>query len=304
MTSYLSSLTSHYNSIKRLLPTHLSPDADNSINDPADSHVSRVLRAYYTEKGRPFPSWLGPDPNAPVRAQPNYLSQARPSSSSMRAGVGPVKKGGGLGDLFGDSNATQSPPLQEEPLSLRSRRGAFKAQTPSASSQSGPIPQPTARPLPSQREGSYQSRSSDSGGNGFSVPAIKEQTAQERLRARLGGSKGSSPAPTPSPNANFDSRSNGRNGSGFDPYDSRGAYNPYESGGSNGNFNPYENSGAGGGFNPYETGSKNPYISSGSNQRPYAGSNSPWSMGDDGADLGSGNGRRGPGLPTNPKGRR
>lgn len=309
MTSYLGSLTTHYNSIKRLLPSHLSPDADTTISDPSDSHVSRVLRAYYSEKSRPFPPWLGADPNAPARPQLNCVSSqsrhsgAAPARSLTESSVSSLsgrrgERGGGLGDLFGDPPATQAQQQQDEPLSLRSRRGAFKATTqqiaaPSATS----TVQPTVRPMPmpSQRYGSYQSRSSDSGST-YSQPVVREQTAQERLRARLGSSRFVSPVATPSPSANFDSRSQGRDKSGFNPYESGGGgYNPYESG-----------NGGGAGFNPYENGPKSSYNTSSSsrNQNPYASSNSPWTTGDDSGDLGSGTGRRGIGLPENPRSRR
>ncbi|KAJ9641991.1 hypothetical protein H2199_005206 [Coniosporium tulheliwenetii] len=64
MSSYLTSLytttTSRYASLRRNL---LSSEEDGDTED--DSHISRVLRAYYTEKGRPFPPWLPPDPKAP-----------------------------------------------------------------------------------------------------------------------------------------------------------------------------------------------------------------------------------------------
>lgn len=298
MTSYLGSLTTHYNSIKRLLPSHLSPDADNTISDPSDSHVSRVLRAYYTEKGRPFPPWLGSDPNAPVRPQPNYVSQSRQSGPVVAAASGlSATKRGGLGDLFGDSPESQIQQQQEEPLSLRSRRGAFKAQTQIAPPQATYAAQPVARPLPSQRHGSYQSRSSDSG-SPFPQSTVKEQTAQERLRARLGSAKGVSPVGTPSPGANFDSRSKSGENSSFNPYESSsGGYNPYESGGGGGG-------GGGGGFNLYDNGSKTSYDSSARNQRPYTSSNSPWSTGGDPGDMGSGTGKRVIGLPQNPRSRR
>jgi hypothetical protein len=56
MSAYLNSLltntTSRYNNLRQKL---LDSDADGDTED--DSHISRVLRAYYTEKGRPFPQW-------------------------------------------------------------------------------------------------------------------------------------------------------------------------------------------------------------------------------------------------------
>jgi hypothetical protein len=318
MTSYLSSLSSHYNSIKRLLPTHLSPDADNSISDPSDSHVSRVLRAYYTEKGRPFPAWLGPDPNAPAaRAGPAaYVTQAARSSgpATSATSVRPQRGGGGLGDLFDDRPPSSSgiPLQQEEPLSLRSRRGAVKSPTPT---QTPPPQQPLARPLPSQRLGSYQNRAGDQPASTFSPPVAKEQSASERLRARLGGSRTGSPASTPSPNSVFDNPMSGSRGAnaGFNPYEAS-SFNPYETGSSSGGAG-----GNGSGFNPYESssgGARNPYASSatssnGATQKsytPYTAASSPWTNGDDGGyggDLGTGSARtKGFGLPSNPKSRR
>ncbi|MCJ1328485.1 hypothetical protein MMC10_005162 [Thelotrema lepadinum] len=350
MTSYLHSLTTHYTSLKRLIPTSLSPDSDNSITDPSDSHVSRVLRAYYTEKGRPFPPWLGPDPNAPVKATPAFASQtlggrstpttASVSSVNSSLSARPGQRGsggGGLGDLFDDrpASAGNIPDEGRGPLSLRSRKpvlgrstasgGQQGYQSQSLSSETLPLPSsgrrgaavappqpsPMARPLPSQRLGSYQNRSSESAGS-FGSGGAKEQSASERLRARLGGSRAASPAGTPSPGAGFESSSGGGGGGG-----NYGGFNPYEGsggGGGGGSFNPYENSGGGGGgagYNPYETagsGSRNPHGgSSGGGGKSYnTSANSPWASGDDGGfgyggDLGSGAGRRGPGLPSNPR---
>ena len=325
MTSYLSSLSSHYTSLKRLLPTSLSSDSDNHITDPADSHVSRVLRAYYTEKGRPFPPWLGADPNAPVKAPPAFVTQppnrnsAPPPGNSLRGQRG----GGGLDDLF---NPQQDQPAQqqEEPLSLRAKRGV-RSPAPTRDGGLKPPPQPTARPLPSQRLGSYQNRGNDTSiYNGSSLPiqSGKEQSAQDRLRARFGGSRNASPVPSPSPSTGYDnptstSRSGGGSSNSYDGSGGGSRFNPYETGGGGG--------GGGGGFNPYEIpssgGRRNAYASptddsyskaggeAGGRQKPYTSASSPWVTGDDGGfgyggDLGSGAARRGPGLPSNPKSRR
>jgi hypothetical protein len=75
-----------------------------------DSHISRVLRAYYTEKGRPFPQWLPPDPKgAPPPVQ--FASSGRPRQAPMGG-----RAGGGLSDLW-DTPAQQ--PQSQELLSLR-----------------------------------------------------------------------------------------------------------------------------------------------------------------------------------------
>ena len=314
MTSYFSSLSSRYTSLKRLLPSHNTPESDNSCTDPADSHVSRVLRAYYTEKGRPFPPWLGPDPNAPVKATPALIAQPKPSSSTASSLRSHRSGASGLGELFNDSLAQA--PLQEETLSLRSRRPvasanvrppAFKGGSSDAipyPSRTSPGPQPTARPLPSQRLGSYQNRSSTDSGrdSGFSV--AKEPSATDRLRARLGGYRAASPGLTSSSNGFGDSSAGGRGG--FNPYeDSGGGFNPYESrgGGHTGGISPYDSAPSGDGRNYGDSSFGNPY--SAGRTQPYTAASSPWVSGDDhglGGDLGAGG--RGPGLPSSPRRKR
>ncbi|MCJ1293872.1 hypothetical protein MMC34_005429 [Xylographa carneopallida] len=365
MSSYLSSLTSQYTSLKRLLPTSLSEDQDRNINSESDSHVSRVLRAYYTEKGRPFPAWLGPDPNASSRTTTAALSNAAATTGagSLRVGRGPsATGGGGLGDLFADS----SPPgggREVESLSLRQRRpGVRSPGFKGGSSDSIPYPQkvaqapqsqhmrsssstsigdvsvslpPNVRPLPSQREGSYQSRlGMTSAASNTSFPSTssngsysKENSVQERLKARLGGSKsrgaspilGGSGAPDPP-------SSSGAGGGEYDPYSSSN----YNVGGSS-NFKIYENSdGRAGKKNPYGsipdhrpqyTANSSGSSKAGSSGAPYMAATSPWVSGDDGYRSGSGgasreatsnnysgglpgsllSGRRGPTLPDSPR---
>src|SRR3954471_11041499 len=117
MSSYLNNLltntTSRYNNLRRQI---LSDEADGDTED--DSHISRVLRAYYTEKGRPFPQWLPPDPKAPQPAPAQFAS-----SSGRQQGQAPQMAGGGggLSDLW-DTPQQQQPP--QEPLSLRRGPGA------------------------------------------------------------------------------------------------------------------------------------------------------------------------------------
>ena len=96
MSSYFSNLltntTSRYNSLRRTL---LSDEADGDTED--DTHISRVLRSYYTEKGRPFPPWLPPDPKAPQQAPTVFVS----SSGRQQPGAAQMGRGGGaLSDLW------------------------------------------------------------------------------------------------------------------------------------------------------------------------------------------------------------
>lgn len=119
-------------------------------------------------------------------------------------------RGGGLGDLWGESGPAQPP--QSQTASLRSRGGSrtpvaaignnnttlrpehnqqqHHSQTPSPHSVS-------RRPLPSQRGESYQSSHSSSGMSDRG--ASSGGSASERLRARLqGGLSSSSQSPPPS----------------------------------------------------------------------------------------------------------
>ncbi|KAK4959599.1 hypothetical protein LTR66_013034 [Elasticomyces elasticus] len=212
MSSYLSNLltntTSRYNSLRRTL---LSDEADGDTED--DSHISRVLRAYYTEKGRPFPPWLPPDPKNSQRALQNSNTQHSSYGNltgSMRGGSqtqtgGRGGGGSGLSDLWDPPAQHQAPPQQ--PVSLRRTaqgRPAIPSQraSQSASQDLGSSNTPAPRLLPSQRAGSYQSHVSQSQQQSTPSPPGSAAggggggTAQERLKARLWGGK-ASPAPSP-----------------------------------------------------------------------------------------------------------
>ncbi|KAL1970272.1 hypothetical protein VTN77DRAFT_5432 [Rasamsonia byssochlamydoides] len=197
MSSYFASLTSsatisslgtRLNSLRRAITS--GEEADDPDNEDC-SHISNVLRAYYTEKGRPFPAWLPPDPKAPASAPRMVATQASLQQGGYgQAAATPGSRGGGLGDLWGDSGSSQPPASQTGSLRNRSAASprpataATPASTLPAQLQTGPPPQ--ARPLPSQRAGSYQTTSSAQARLG---PERTGSTgsAQERLRARLNG---------------------------------------------------------------------------------------------------------------------
>jgi hypothetical protein len=194
MSAYLNSLltntTSRYNNLRQKL---LDSDADGDTED--DSHISRVLRAYYTEKGRPFPQWLPPDPKgAPPPAQ--FASSGRPGQAPIGG-----RAGGGLSDLWDTPPAQQQQQQQpNEPLSLRrgvaGRGGGARPLLgrPGMGNSLTPEPQSQGRPLPSQRAGSYQSSTGGRPPAEASPPpsAGSGTTAQERLKARLWGRSNSS----------------------------------------------------------------------------------------------------------------
>ncbi|KAI0119396.1 Sec1-binding region of Mso1-domain-containing protein [Daldinia grandis] len=229
--------------ISNLQRTFLSSEADGDTED--DTHVCRVLRSYYTEKGKPFPSWLPPDPKAPPPVAAVY---AQPSQVGSRYGGLAQQPQGGLSSLW-DNNPVSQP---QDAQSLRRGRGAppgirnndprnspFRNSDPTAGRE-----EVSARPLPSQRAGSYQTA-------GTAPPTTSSGgSAQDRLKQRLfGGSRTTSPAGNgpfqPPPQNN--SRGNNNYGSG--DYEDRFAPGGMYDGGSRGGGPPYD-SGAGSGGRP------------------------------------------------------
>lgn len=219
MSSYFSSFTGSSSSISSALGSRLTSlrraitlgdEGDDPENEDC-SHISNALRAYYTEKGRPFPSWLPPDPKAPQATSNRVVA-----TSQLPPGQGPAtasySRGGGLGDLWGDSGASQ--PAGAQTASLRRGRGGNAPPlVPMNSAPPGPVSTPSpplqhaqshspvpsggmhpqgARPLPSQRLGSNQSAGSSR------VSQDRAGSAQERLRARLQGGRSPSPHLDPS----------------------------------------------------------------------------------------------------------
>ncbi|KAI9827994.1 MAG: hypothetical protein M1819_006837 [Sarea resinae] len=281
MSSYLSSIltttTSRYNSLRRNL---LSDEVDGDTED--DSHISRALRAYYTEKGRPFPPWLPPDPKAPQLAPAQYVT------SNPRPGLQPVvgRSGGGLSDLWDSPQQAQ----QEPSLSLRSGRGPSSRPSigrgSSNSFHNGSTrreelaPPPAARPLPSQRAGSYQSQFAQQAARDAYTPspppsAGSGSSARDRLKARFWSGDSANPAQSAASAATSGQRS------------------PYERGNSHG-------AGAGAGSAVGAGHAGGPLIDrgrfgsgGGRDQKPYVSAGSPWTSGDPNLSGGGyGQGRR------------
>lgn len=207
MSSYFSSITSssaisnlstRLNTLRRAI---ISGEEVDDLDNEDSSHVSKVLRAYYAEKGRPFPPWLPPDPKAPAPPPSRIVAttQIQPSGYGQSPGAPSSYGRGGLSDLWGDSGSAQPPPAQVASL-RRGRPGMPPNPTHSAPTPSSGAPTPTptsqsgARPLPSQRAGSYQTiQPTPSQLAPGRVPLDRASSAQERLRARLHGGRSPSP---------------------------------------------------------------------------------------------------------------
>ena len=331
----LTTTTSKYTSnLKRTL---LNSEADGDTED--DTHISRVLRAYYTEKGRQFPEWLPPDPKAPPppqivqssygQQQGGFVSSyGQPNAQQQPlSGGGRFGRGGGLSDLWDAPGRQQQAP--EEPASLRARPGMRPAGNSSTSierADSGRSGQGrfggggdgydnAARPLPSQRAGSYQSQFAKrpSEGEISPPPGSGGSTASDRLKQRLWGTGRASPTatqqgggmPAPASTGNpYSSAPSPRN-----PYDSTPAPSrqapaesrrPAWSGGGGGGDGGASYSASGGG-DPYGTASSGRaggYSGGYNNNASYSSGDT--SGGGGGNNAGGGGG--GYGLPSGPKG--
>ncbi|KAI1297482.1 Sec1-binding region of Mso1-domain-containing protein [Xylaria venustula] len=263
--------------ISNLQRSYFGGEADGDTED--DTHVCRVLRSYYTEKGKPFPGWLPPDPKAPPPAAAVY---SQPSQLGARyGGLGQQQPGGSLSSLWDNSPA----PQPQETQSLRRGRGVpsavrnndgrnspFRNSDPMAGNGRDDA---QSRPLPSQRAGSYQSQASF--GSAPAPPASSGGgSAQDRLKQRLfGGSRTASPAAS-------------------------GPFNPPQQRGRGNGSSDYEDRFAPGGM--YDAG---PNRGGSVGDRSYMSSNTPWSSnGPDNSHSGDGGrpgGRRPVGLPSGPR---
>ncbi|KAK3181206.1 hypothetical protein K4F52_007482 [Lecanicillium sp. MT-2017a] len=223
MTSWYSNiLTKTSSQISSLRSTLLSSEADGDTED--DTHVCRVLRNYYTDKGRPRPAWLPADPKAPAPAPtPMY---AQPQVGARYGGMQTSQAAaGGLSSLWDTSGGQQGPYAQPpQSQSLRAGRQHHQPPPPQQTNMLQPHGRDDVapRPLPSQRSGSYQSVSSQSGG-----AAAGASSAQDRLKQRLRGGRATSPGPGagPSPFQAPPAAGGGGGGGGMyggDPYGGRG----------------------------------------------------------------------------------
>jgi hypothetical protein len=286
---YSKLLTTTTSQISSLQSRLLQGENDGDTED--DTHVCRVLRNYYTEKGRPFPGWLPPDPKAPPPAAPVYT---QPQVGSRYGGLTQQQGGSGLSSLW-DSNPVNE---RQDPQSLRRGRGApppmrggeppAPRQSPFARVNDSGRDDVQARPLPSQRAGSYQQANLNAReSNGTPPGSSAGGSAQDKLRQRLwGGARTTSPAGGQGP---FQPPAQTQAGGGYNGGGPRGGR-----GGSYGG--DYEERFAPGGL--YDTSSRG---GGGGSDRPFVAANAPWATNED-EFSGGGGGRSGGGsLPSGPR---
>jgi hypothetical protein len=171
-------------------------------------------------------------------------------------------------------------------------------------------PEPQARPLPSQRAGSYQSQQAPPSTGGFQsrfgagepsppTSAGSGTTAQERLKQRLWGA-GRSNSPTNSMTSSASSNTA-----------QSGGRNPYADQNSGGGKNPYAEQAqpdrgrfdGGGGRDRFGGSRGQDRQQGGGSSRPVVSANAPWAGGDDYGGGGGGyDNRQAPqGLPNGPR---
>lgn len=262
-----STLSERFQTVRKALTN--SSETDDP-DDPELSHISNVLRACktytvtfkelqltdqdYTEKGRPFPPWLPPDPKAPpppvIPQQPAYgagygYGQTNAYNNPSLNQRGPVGgRGGGLSDLW-DSNPAAVPQPASQSLRAARTAGPRPSHIPSSSISSQdapPSPERRAgvapRPLPSQKAGSYQVAVNQSGAfnrGGSTGSTGSTSSAQERLRARLQGGGRESPTPPGSAAGGYGASAyGGGGGTGQAPY--VGSSRPWDNGGGGDSF--------------------------------------------------------------------
>ncbi|KAK4670296.1 uncharacterized protein QC763_210440 [Podospora pseudopauciseta] len=179
---YSSLLTNASTNITKLQRTYFAGESDGDTED--DTHVCRVLRNYYTEKGSPFPSWLPPDPKAPPPQQPVLAQQQQGRYGGFNNQAGPGGSQTRLNSLWDNNKGGQ------QQGQVASSRNPFAA--------GGQAVQQDNRPqVQSLRTGGSYQGGGRPDGMSPTGSAASGTSAQEKLKQRLWGGG----ARTTSPNA-------------------------------------------------------------------------------------------------------
>jgi hypothetical protein len=192
---YKDLLTNASSNISKLQRTYFAGEADGDTDD--DTHVCRVLRGYYAEKGQPLPGWLPPDPRAPPPTAPVYANQqgGQQQGGGRYGALGAQGGGGGggqqgLSSLWGDGGGNNA---GGGAGAGRGGQGQFVNNRNPFAAAGGGGDMGQQRPgIGGQRAGSYQ----PTGGrmDTASPTGSGPSSAQEKLKQRLwGGARTTSP---------------------------------------------------------------------------------------------------------------
>ena len=264
------------------LPLNVTEDYDKKCASPEDdSYICHCFRKYYTEKwieNHPngatevqFPAWLPPDPSVKPKPKPTVTpALAHSPTTSISSAPGSLRQNkSGLGDLWAEGNCSNTS-IQSDTVPRRPGFRALDSQRATNSTDTVPTrnryqhsqePAPAARPLPSQRVGSYQRREATppSSSNGQPLGST------DRLKAKYSGSRGTSSSGSGEGNPYATDEGGGGR------YDGNGGDNPY----ANDTRRAYATNGA-----------TNPYVQAAG--RPYTGASSPWVSGEDAPPISGG----------------
>ncbi|KAF4984245.1 hypothetical protein FZEAL_533 [Fusarium zealandicum] len=229
MASWYSNLVQKTSSqISSLRQNLLSGDADGDTDD--DTHVCRVLRGYYSEKGRPMPAWLPVDPKGPAPTpQPMLVNNPTGGRTPQPAG--------GLSSLWDNNGPGAAPPPPQSlragggrtPVSLQPGGGDIHRRPLAAGR--GSYQGGTASPFGRNEAASVPPGSAGAGGGGGGGAG---GSAQERLRQRLwGGSRTTSPS-SQSSQGPFQPPAGGGGGNYEDRFAPGGMYDQTSGGGGGG----------------------------------------------------------------------
>ncbi|KAK4204319.1 Sec1-binding region of Mso1-domain-containing protein [Triangularia verruculosa] len=189
---YSSLLTNASTNITKLQRTYFAGESDGDTED--DTHVCRVLRNYYTEKGSPFPGWLPPDPKAPPPQQPVLAQQQQGRYGGLNNQAGPGGSQTRLNSLWDNNKGGQQQGQQQQ----QQQQGSASSRNPfAAGGQTGAPMQQDNRPqVQSLRTGGSYQGSGRPDGMSPTGSAASGTSAQEKLKQRLwgGGARTTSPS--------------------------------------------------------------------------------------------------------------
>ncbi|PHH74467.1 hypothetical protein CDD82_4913 [Ophiocordyceps australis] len=189
MSSWYSNiLTKTTSQISSLRSTLLASDADGDTED--DTHVCRVLRAYYLDSGRALPAWLPPDARTPQGSVPAPAAAAASSYLAPLTATHSTPHNqppGGLSSLWDSSPRPAPGPRSQTTASmgssaqdrLRQRLWGQQSRTASPTQGGAFAPPPPPQAQQGQQRGDYEDRFAP--GGAYDVRRTTPEPARQGL---------------------------------------------------------------------------------------------------------------------------